>query len=123
MSTSAALLHQVSFRTLRATANTEQEIAADAIAHVARGWAVYPLSLRQAARIGNWEPLATTDPDRIRLRRCLDGGAGLTSGWRVGVWASSLSTSSAGRAIRASRGHFRSLRTRPVACWVVTWGR
>ena len=29
-------------------ANTEQEIAADAIAHVARGWAVSPLSLRQA---------------------------------------------------------------------------
>ena len=28
-----------------------------------------------------------------------------------------------GRAIRASRGHFRSLRTRPVACWVVRWGR
>src|SRR5664279_445267 len=84
MSTSAALLHQVSIRTLRATANTEQEIAANMIAHVARGWAVYPLSWPQAARIGNGEPRATTDPDRIRRRRCLDGGAGHR---RVGVWA------------------------------------
>src|SRR5664279_4712199 len=34
--------------------------------------------------IRDWEPRATTDPDRIRVRRCLDGGAGQR---RVGVWA------------------------------------
>ena len=34
--------------------------------------------------IRDWEPRATTDPDRIRIRRCLDGGAGQR---RVGVWA------------------------------------
>ena len=122
MSTSAALLHQVSIRTLRATANTEQEIAADAIAHVARGWAVCPLSRRQAARIGNWEPRATTDPTASASADAWTAAPdndGLPCG-REGLVVVDLFC---GRAIRPSRGHFRSLRTRPVACWVVRWGR
>ena len=94
-----------------------------ALDHVARGWPVYLLVLTTScppSAIGSaaQKPTPTASASGDAWTAAPDN-VGLACG-RAGLVVVDLFC---GRAIRASRGHFRSLRTRPVACWVVRWGR